>query len=157
MPLLEKTFRKHKRPVGKSWRMDESYIKVKGSWRYRRATPSIFSLEPSVKRLLPGVFFGKVIAQNGSPEKVTIDKSGSNLAALHAVNAERETPINIRQVKYLNNRVEQDHRAIKRRTRPMLDFIDFECARVILSGIEVMHIIKKGQMEDFGKIPPSAA
>jgi transposase-like protein len=68
---------------------------------------------------------------------VTIDKSGANLAALHAVNAERDTPIKIRQVKYLNNVVEQDHRAIKRIIRPMLGFKDFRCARVILSGIEV--------------------
>jgi putative transposase len=87
---------------------------------------------------------------------VTIDKSGSNLAALHAVNAERETPIKVRQVKYLNNVVEQDHRAIKRRTRPMFGFKDFDCARVILSGIEVMHMIKKGQMKDFGKVRLSA-
>ena len=76
-----------------------------------------------------------------------MDKSGSNLAALHAVNAERETPITIRQVKYLNNVVEQDHRAIKRITRPMLGFKDFRCARIILSGIEVMHMIRKGQMK----------
>jgi putative transposase len=74
-------------------------------------------------------FFEKTIAQNGAPETVTIDKSGSNLAALHAVNAERETPIKVRQVKYLNNVVEQDHRAIKRRTRAMLGFKDFDCAR----------------------------
>ena len=73
-------------------------------------------------------FFEKAIGQNGSPETVTIDKSGSNLAALHAVNAGRETPIKVRQVKYLNNVVEQDHRAIKRRTRPMLGFKDFDCA-----------------------------
>ena len=89
-------------------------------------------------------FFEKSIAQNGVPETITIDKSGSNLAALHAVNAERETPITIRQVKYLNNIVEQDHRAIKRITRPMLGFKDFRCARIILSGIEVMHMIRKG-------------
>jgi transposase-like protein len=61
-------------------------------------------------------FFEKSIAQNGVPETVTIDKSGSNLAALHAVNAERETPITTRQVKYLNNVVEQDRRTIKRIT-----------------------------------------
>ena len=77
-------------------------------------------------------------------------------AALHAVNAQRETPIKIRQVKYLNNIVEQDHRAIKRRTRPMLGFKDFDCARVILSGIEVMQMIKKGQMKCTDKTPRSA-
>jgi putative transposase len=90
-------------------------------------------------------FFEKSIAQNGVAETVTIYKSGSNLTALHAMNAELETPITARQVKYLNNVVEQDHRAIKRRTRPMLRFKDFHCARVILSGIEVMHTIKKGR------------
>lgn len=93
----------------------------------------------------------------GVPETVTIDKSGANLAGLHAVNAGRETPIKIRQVKYLNNVVEQDHRAIKRRTRPMLGFKDFRCARILLSGIELMHMIAKGQMEDAGKLKPSAA
>lgn len=102
-------------------------------------------------------FFEKAIGQNGSPETVTIDKSGSNLAALHAVNAERETPIKIRHVKYLNNVVEQDHRAIKRITRPMQGFKDFDCARIILGGIETMHMIKKGQMTCLGKIPLSAA
>jgi transposase-like protein len=111
-------------------------------------------------------FFEKSIARNGVPETITIDKSGSNLAALHAVNAERETPITIRQVKYLNNVVEQDHRAIKRITRPtprrkcpwgMLGFKDFRCARIILSGIEVMHMIRKGQMKTEDGTHPSAA
>jgi putative transposase len=97
------------------------------------------------------------MAQNGTPETVTIDKSGSNLAALHAINAKRETPIKVRQVKYLNNIVEQDHRAIKRITRPMLGFKDFDCARVILSGIEVMHMVKKGQMKGSDEIPLSVA
>ncbi|MFM0222082.1 DDE-type integrase/transposase/recombinase [Paraburkholderia dipogonis] len=70
--------------------------------------------------------------------------------ALQAINAERETPIKVRQVKYLNNIVEQDHRAIKRRTRPMMGFKGFRCARIILSGIETMHMIRKGQMKADG-------
>jgi putative transposase len=89
---------------------------------------------------------------NGAPDTVTIDKSGANLAGLHAVNAERETPIKICQVKYLDNIVEQDHRAIKRRTRPMLGFKTFRCARTLLGGIEVMHMIAKGRMMD-GAVP----
>jgi transposase-like protein len=56
----------------------------------------------------------------------------------------------VRQVKYLNNNVEQDHRAIKRRTRPMLGFKDFRCARILLSGIELMHMIRNGQMKNDG-------
>lgn len=79
-----------------------------------------------------------------------MDKSGANLAALEAVNAERPTPIKVRQNKYLNNIVEQDHRTIKRIIKPMMDFKNFRCARVILAGIEIMHIIRKGQMHDNG-------
>jgi transposase-like protein len=63
----------------------------------------------------------------------------------------------IRRVKYLNNVVEQDHRAIKRIIRPMLGFKDFRCTRVILSGIDIMHMIVKGQMVHTGKIKLSAA
>ncbi|MGF6961247.1 transposase-like protein [Paraburkholderia youngii] len=85
---------------------------------------------------------------NGEPEVVTIDKSGAYLAALEAIHAGRETPIRIRQSKYLNNIVEQDHRAIKRRTRPMLRFQKFRCARILLGGIEVMHMIVKEQLND---------
>lgn len=83
---------------------------------------------------------------------ITIDKSGANLARLHAVNAGRETPIKIRQIKYLDDIVEQDHRAIKRRARPMLGFKTFRCARILLGGIELMHIIAKGQMIN-GAVP----
>jgi len=79
-----------------------------------------------------------------------VDKSGANLAALEALNAERSTPIKVRQNKYLNNIVEQDHRAIKRIIKPMMGFKDFRCARIILAGIELMHMIRKGQMHDDG-------
>ena len=102
-------------------------------------------------------YFEKAIGQNGAPETVTVDKSGSNLAALQAVNAGRETPIRIRQCKYLNNIVGQDHRAIKRIIKPMMGFRDFRCARIIVSGIEVMHMICKGQMRVEKGTHPSAA
>ncbi|OUL89850.1 DDE-type integrase/transposase/recombinase, partial [Paraburkholderia hospita] len=102
-------------------------------------------------------YFEKSIAQNGVPETVTIDKSGANLAALEAINDDRETPIKIRQSKYLNNPVKQDHRAIKRRTRPMLGFKTFRCARILLAGIEIMHMIAKGQMKCARGTHPSGA
>ena len=133
LPVLEKAFRRCKRAVGKSWRMDETYIRVRGEWKY---------LYRAVDKTGNTIDF--------LPETVTIDKSGSNLAALQALNVERETPIRIRQKKYLNNVIEQDHRAIKRRTRPMLGFKSFRCARIILGGIEFMHMIVKGQMKDGG-------
>ncbi|MGF6852796.1 transposase-like protein [Paraburkholderia sp. CI3] len=92
-------------------------------------------------------YFEKSIAQNGVPETVTIDRSGANLAGLEAINAACETSIKICQSKYLDNLVEQDRRAIRRRTRSMLGFKTFRCARILLGGIEVMHMIAKGQMK----------
>jgi transposase-like protein len=143
--------------------MDETYIKVKGQWKYfyravDKAGKTIdFLFRAKRDKVAARCFFEKSIAQNGAPETVTIDKSGSTLAALHAVNAEREAPIQIRQVKYLSNVVEQDHRAIKRITRPMLGFKDLHCARVILSGIELMRMIKEGQMKYRGETSLSPA
>jgi transposase-like protein len=156
LPVLEKAFRLRKRPVGRSWRMDETYVKIRGKWRYLyRAVDkdgnTIDFLLPAHRDKAAALrYFEKAIAQNGEPETVTIDKSASNLAALQELNADRETPIRIRQNKYLNNVVEQDHRAIKRRTRPMLGFKNFRCARIILGGIEFMHMIVKGQMKGDG-------
>src|SRR6516165_2630358 len=156
VPLFEKAFRKRKRPVGKSWRVDETYVKVKGQWKYlyravdKEGNTVDFLLRAHRDKTAARRYFEKSIEQNGEPETVTIDKSGANLAALDALNAERETPIKIRQNKYLNNVVKQDHRAIKRRTRPMLGFKNFRCARILLSGIELMHMIAKDQMEDGG-------
>ena len=91
-------------------------------------------------------FFEKAMKANGVPEKVTMDKSDANKAAIDGINAGLETPIVGRQVRYLNNIVEQDYRAIKRVTRPMLDFKSFRTARSILAGIELMHMIRKGQL-----------
>ena len=117
LPVLEKAFRLRKRPVGKSWRMDETYIRVKGEWRYlyravdKDGNTIDYLLRAHRDKAAARRYFEKAIAQNSRPETVTIDKSGANLAALEAINADRETPIRIRQCKYLNNVVEQDHRA----------------------------------------------
>jgi transposase-like protein len=91
-------------------------------------------------------FFKKAVRQHGLPDKVTIDKSGANTAALAALQEETGHTIAIRQSKYLNNLVEQDHRAVKQIVRPMLGFKSFYSARRTLQGIELMHMIKKGQM-----------
>jgi transposase-like protein len=156
VPLFEKAFRRHKRPVGKSWRMDETYVKVKGQWKYlyravdKQGNTVEFLLRADRDKAAARRYFEKAIDQNGEPETITVDKSGANLAALEALNAERSTPIKVRQNKYLNNIVEQDHRAIKRIIKPMMGFKDFRCARIILAGIELMHMIRKGQMHDDG-------
>ncbi|WP_429499955.1 IS6 family transposase [Robbsia andropogonis] len=157
LPLLEKAFRRCKRRVGTSWRMDETYVRIGGEWRYlyravdKAGNTVDFLLRARRDKAAAQAYFEKAIERNGEPETVTIDKSGSNLAALKAINAKREIPIKIRQQKYLNNLVEQDHRAIKRRTRPMMGFKTFRCARIILGGIEIMHMIRKGQMNSGDK------
>lgn len=152
LPLLEKTFRKYKRPVGGSWRMDETYIKVKGVWKYlyravdRDGKTIDFLLTAKRDKAAAKRFFDKAMQANSVPEKVTIDKSGANKAAIDEINANREKPMVVRQVKYLNNIVEQDHRAVKRITKSMLGFKSFQSAKNILAGIELMHMIRKGQM-----------
>jgi len=91
-------------------------------------------------------FFERAMDLHGEPEKITIDKSGANTAAVHGLVADSGLPIELRQSKYLNNLVEQDHRTVKRRIRPMLGFKTFESAAKLIAGIETMHMIKKGQL-----------
>jgi hypothetical protein len=77
---------------------------------------------------------------------ITIDGSEANAAAIRTSNQEHGTTITIRQVKYVNHLVEQDHRSVKRVTRPMLGFKSFDAAQATLVGIELMHMPKKGQL-----------
>jgi putative transposase len=93
---------------------------------------------------------------HGVPEKITIDKSGANTAAIKSLQADSGLPNEMRQSKYLNNLVQQDHRAVKRITRPMLGFKTYRYARILIAGIEVMHMIGKGQLGDI-KNPASSA
>lgn len=154
LPLLEKIFRKHKRPVGASWRMDETYIKVRGQWKYlyravdKEGKTIDFLLRAKRDKAAATRFFNKAMRLNGDPEKVTMDKSSANKAAIDGINLAREIPIEVRQIKYLNNIIEQDHRAVKRITRPMMGFKSFRAAYNVLAGIELMHMIRKGQMID---------
>ena len=91
------------------------------------------------------------------PKRSLFDKSGANTAAIESIKADACVEILMRQNKYLNNIVEQDHRSVKRITRPMLGFKSFWSARIIISGIETMHMIKKGQMNCPGGRTLSAA
>src|SRR5215467_340430 len=84
--------------------------------------------------------------RNDIPETITIDGCDANAAAIKSYNEEHGTHIAIRQVKYLNNIMEQDHRGVKRITRPMLGFKAFTAAQDTLVGIELMHMIKKRQL-----------
>lgn len=127
-------------------------ILVKGVWKYRyRAVDKEgktidFLLTAKRDKSAALRFFEKAMRANEVPEKVTMDKSGANKAAMDEINSRGETPIIVRQVKYLNNIVEQDHRAVKRVTKPMLNFKSFRAAKSVLAGIELIHMIRKGQL-----------
>ncbi len=159
--LLISGVRQRKKQVVGSWCMDETYIKLNGCWIYLyRAVDKLgdtvdFLLRAKRDAVAAKVFFKKAFKENGRPEKVTIDKSGSNKAALDSFNryASKDEEIEIRQIKYLNNIVEQDHRFIKKRTRPMLGFKNFQSAKSTLSGIENIRMIQKGQI--IGQDPSS--
>ena len=152
--MLEENFRKRKRALGKSWRMDETYVKVKGKWMYlyravdKNGQTIDVLLSPTRKRRSAHAFLVKAINQNGIPNVINIDKSGANKAGVGIFNKRNRTKIECRNSKYLNNIVEQDHRFIKRRIRPMLGFKSFESAKFNIAGIELVRMIKKDQMED---------
>ena len=99
-------------------------------------------------------FLRKALKRHGRPERIVIDGSQTNREAILSCDAESRLqdgsrrklkPIRIRQSAYLNNRIEQDHRAVKRRVRPMLGFKSMASARAILGGIEMVHMMRKGQ------------
>jgi transposase-like protein len=138
--------------MGCDYNIDETYIKIKGQWYYlyravdKQGQTIDFLLTKHRDEQAAKRFLTKAIRRHGVPEKITIDGSAANEAAIKRYNEEHGTNIIIRQVKYLNNIVEQDHRAVKRVTRPMLGFKSFEAAQDTLVGIELMHMIKKKQM-----------
>ena len=136
-------------------------IKGKAAYLYRAVDKEghtiDFLLTPTRDRDAAEAFLRKAMHSHGLPEKITIDKSGSNTAAIIHYNQTHKTTIVIRHSKYLNNVVEQDHRAVKRLTRPMLGFKSFWAARCTIAGIEVMHAIRKGQVITSGDLPQSPA
>jgi putative transposase len=151
-PALEKAFQKKKRKVGKSWRLDESYIKVKGRWTYyyravdKQGKTIDFFMSERRNGTAAKRFLAKAIKRNLKPSLVNIDKSGANKAGISRYNRLKQKRIKIRQCKYLNNIIEQDHRFIKRLTNPMLGFKSLESASITLAGIEVVRMLRKGQM-----------
>ena len=148
-PALETPFRHRQRPVGTSWRMEETSVHVKGQWKdlYRAVNKEgltiDFLLTPTRDRDAAEAFLRKAIRNQGVPEKITIDQSGGNTAAIQRYTRAHKTDIVIRQCKYLNNIIEQDHRAVKRRVKPMLGCKSFWAARCTLAGIAVMHAIAR--------------
>ncbi|MEK4915977.1 IS6 family transposase [Bacillus sp. FSL E2-8887] len=154
-PELDKRVRRHLKSTNDSWRVDETYVKVKGQWMLYRAVDSKgntidFHLSKTRDHRAAKRFFKKALQffHVSKPRVITVDKNPAYPIAIEELKTEKKMPvgIQIRQVKYLNNIVEQDHRFIKRRVRSMLGLKSFRTAKSILSGIEAMHIIKKGQL-----------
>jgi transposase-like protein len=102
-------------------------------------------------------YLERAINLHGLPERITIDKSGANTAAIRSINDDACVDVELRQSKYLNNLVEQDHRSVKRITSPMLGFKSFWSAQRLIAGIETMHMVKKGQLHCLNGQPTSAA
>jgi putative transposase len=152
-PKLEKAFHQKKKRPGGRWRLDETYLKVKGQWKYyyravdKQGNTIDFLLTEKRDKKAALRFLTKAIGRNAKPGLINIDKSGSNKACIKQFNQDNNRRIKIRQCKYLNNIVEQDHRRVKRITRAMLGFKNFDSAQSTLSGIELMAMIKKGQMK----------
>ena len=159
-PELLERFNRRKRPVSRKWHVDETYIKVRGRWMYLyRAIDSNgdtveFWFSERHNLAAAKRFLRKALKRHGRPERIVIDGSQTNREAILSCDAEsrlqdrsrrRLKPIRIRQSRYLNNRIEQDHRAVKRRVRSMLGFKSADSARVILGGIELIHMLRKQQ------------
>jgi putative transposase len=159
-PELLKRFNARKRAVTGKWYVDESYIKVRGRWMYLyRAIDSNgdtveFYFSERRDLLAAKRFLRQALKRHGRPERIVIDGSRTNREAILSCDAEsrlqdrsrrRLKPIRIRQIQYLNNRIEQDHRAVKRRVRSMLGFKSADSARVIVGGIKLIHMLRKQQ------------
>lgn len=161
-PLIACEAHRRKSKGSRSWRMDETYIRVKGKWVYlyravdKHGKTLDFMLSEHRNEDAASTFFARTIGNNGWPEKVVIDKSGANLAGLQNMNWLLLIHgwfwlIEICQIKYLNNIVEQDHRFIKKITRPMKGFKSFRSASATLDGIEVAHMVRKQQFSTAGQ------
>ena len=143
--------------------MDETHIKVAGQWKYLYRTGDKegdmvdFLLASKRDKAAAQRYLERAINLHGLPEKITIDKSGANTAAIQSLNAHTCLEIELRRSKYLNNIVEQDYRAVKRITDPRLGFKSFWSAQKLISGIETMHMTKKRQLLCPAGIPTSAA
>ena len=168
VPEFEKCWRVYERPVGDSWRVDETYLKVGGQWMYlyRAVDKQGNTVESYLSRTrdvtAAKAFFRKALKRHGEPRVITLDGFEPSHAALRRMGMNNEfnyrwdDPVQIRNCPYLNNVVEQDHRRVKSRVAPMLGFKRFFNARRVLNGVELVQKIIKGQFglpESFGTDP----
>jgi transposase-like protein len=153
VPDFEKRWKRYALPVGDSWRVDETYLKIKGCWVYlyravdRQGRTVDFLLSKRRDTDAAKRFFSRAIRQHRAPRVITLDGYAASHRAVAKLKETGTLPqrVCIRSSKYLNNVVEQDHRRIKQRVRPMLGFKRFETAAVTIRGIELAAKIKKQQ------------
>ena len=155
VPEFEKRWNRFARSIGSSWRVDETYISVKGKWHYlyravdKHGRSVDFMLRPDRRIAAAQAFFRKALASHPdrAPRKITLDGHLPSHRALRLLR--REHPawrrVRVRSSKYLNNIIEQDHRAIKRRCASIKGFKSFANAAVTMAGVELAHRIHKHQ------------
>jgi transposase-like protein len=153
-PEFIKRWNRFGQPAGRSWRVDETYVKVRGHWTYlyravdKRGRTIDFRLSRTRDVSAAKAFFRKAIGHEGRPpQTITLDGYAASHRAVREMRGDGLLPkrTKLRSSKYLNNLIEQDHRGIKSRTGPMLGFQDFGCATITIAGIELLRRIHKGQ------------
>src|SRR5882757_571589 len=153
-PEFERRWNRFARPVGPSWRVDETYVKISGKWVYlyravdRDGNTVDFRLSTRRDVGAAKAFFRKAIKSQGpAPGTVTLDGYAASHRAVREMKADGQIPgdTKVRSSKYLNNLIEQDHRGVKLRIAPMLGFKWFRTAAIVISGIELLRRIYKGQ------------
>jgi transposase-like protein len=155
VPAFEKQWSQYARPVGGSWRCDETYIKVKGRWTYlyravdKQGRTVDFLLSERRDVATAKRFFRKALTNHPAPRVITLDAYAASHRAITELKSAGTMArrVRIRSSKYLNNVVEQDHRRIKHRIRPMLGFKRFEAAAITIGGIELAAKIRKHQFK----------
>ena len=154
VPEFEKRWSRFARPAGRSWRVDETYVRIKGRWTYlyravdKEGKTVDFLLRAKRDVAAARAFFRQAFGRQGRlPHKITLDGyQASHRAAKEVLGEHSEGERSkLRSSKYLNNLIEQDHRSIKLRLGPMLGFKQFHRAATTIAGIELMHRIRKGQ------------
>jgi transposase-like protein len=164
VPEFVKRWRRYARSVGTSWRIDETYRKIKGHWvsLYRGVDKEGQTIDffLSERRDIAAAkqFLQQAIEKRGIPQKITLDGYAASHAAVAALQEENLLPAHliVRTNRYLNNVIEQDHRRVKQRVRPMLGFKRFTHASITITGIDLIHQIKKQQFDVSPRYSPYA-